>query len=167
MAVVRKHVPDVQCMIIGSLDPEPDYVQRIRQTIRELNLDGHVHLLGHVPENILLGWYGAADVFALPSMNDGWKFEGYGLAHLEASAAGLSVIGTSDCGAEDAIEDGITGILVSQVKVEDELPAAIIRLLTDKALAARLGAAGKTKAQTQTWDFVARQMIAVYQREAV
>jgi phosphatidylinositol alpha-1,6-mannosyltransferase len=85
-----------------------------------------------------MSWYGSAHVFALPSLNVGWKFEGYGLAHLEASAAGLPVIGTTDCGAADAIDDGVTGLLVTQAQVAERLPAAIIRLLSDPALAAQM-----------------------------
>ncbi len=163
MAEVRRQVSDAQCVIIGSLEAEPAYVERVKATIRDLNLDDCVQLLGHVPESTMLAWYGAADVFAMPSMNIGGKFEGYGLTHLEASAAGLPVIGTTDCGAEDAIMDGVTGLLVPQSAVTAALPGAIISLLTDSVRAKQMGAAGKARAQTQTWDHVAQQMIEVYE----
>jgi glycosyltransferase involved in cell wall biosynthesis len=162
MAAARDRMPNVQCIIIGSLNAEPEYAARVEAAIRELKLENTVHLLGHVPENDLLAWYAAADVFCVPSMNDGWKFEGYGLVHLEASAAGLPVIGTRDCGAEDAIDDGVTGLLVTQTHIADELPTALLRILSDPALAARMGAAGRVKAQQQTWDAVAAQVIGLY-----
>jgi glycosyltransferase involved in cell wall biosynthesis len=162
MATVRQRIPDAQCMIVGSLTAEPRYVERIRQAVRDLQLDNCVHLLGHVSESELMQWYGSAHVFALPSLNVGWKFEGYGLAHLEASAAGLPVIGTTDCGAADAIDDGLTGLLVPQAQVTKYLPEAIIRLLDNPTLAAQMGAAGRIKATRQTWDHVAGQMIALY-----
>jgi phosphatidylinositol alpha-1,6-mannosyltransferase len=164
MAVVHQRVPDVQCMIIGSLDIEPVYAERVKAAIASLNLSGCVHLLGHVPEATVLGWYGAADVFALPSMNVGEKFEGYGLVHLEASAAGLPVIGTTDCGAEDAIVDGVTGFLIPQSQVTAALPGAIIDLLTDPTRAKAMGAAGQVRARSQTWDHVALQMIELYEK---
>jgi len=162
IAEVRRQVPNVQCVIIGSLESERAYVERVKAAIRDLNLSDSVHLLGHVPEPTMLAWYGAADVFAMPSMNIGGKFEGYGLTHLEASAAGLPVIGTTDCGAEDAIVDGLTGLLIPQSAVTAALPGAIINLLADPARAKQMGAAGKARAQTQTWDHVAKQMIGVY-----
>jgi glycosyltransferase involved in cell wall biosynthesis len=162
MAEVRQEMPDVQCIVVGSLDAEPAYVTRVRDTIQQLGLNDCVRLLGHVPDAALMDWYRAADVFALPSMNDGWKFEGYGLVYLEASAAGLPVIGTTDCGADDAIDDGITGLLISQAQVAEQLPAAILRLLRDPALAARMAAAGREKAAHQTWDHVAARMLALY-----
>ena len=163
MAVVRQYVPDVQCVILGSLEMEPEYVERVRAAMNDLHLNDCVRLLGHVTEEALLGWYGAADVFVLPSINDGWKFEGYGLVYMEASAAGLPVIGTTDCGAEDAIDHGVTGLLVPQNNLAEGLPQAILSILTDPARAQQMGAAGREKARQQTWDHVARQMIALYE----
>jgi glycosyltransferase involved in cell wall biosynthesis len=164
MAEVRDEMPDVQCVIIGNLDLETVYVEQVRAAIQQLDLSGCVQLLGHVPESELIDWYATADVFALPSMNVGKKFEGYGLVYLEASAAGLPVIGTTDCGAEDAIDDGVTGLLITQAEVAQQLPKAILRILRDPALAARMGAAGREKALHQTWDHVAQQMIGVYRQ---
>ncbi|MDQ7026958.1 MAG: glycosyltransferase family 4 protein [Anaerolineae bacterium] len=165
MAKVRGVLPDVQCIVMGSTSAEAHYVATVQQTIAELDLGDCVRLLGFVDENTLLAWYGAADVFVLPSMNNTWKFEGFGLATLEASAAGLPVIGTADCGAEDAIDHNRTGLLVNQANIDDELPQAIIHLLTDTADAKKMGQAGKEKAANQTWDFVADQMISVYKTQ--
>lgn len=159
---VLEQVPNAQCIIIGSLTNEPDYVRRVQEVIVAQNLGEHVHLLGHVSEEMLLDYYSRANLFVLPSMNDGWKFEGYGLVHLEASAAGLPVIGTTDCGAEDAIDNEVTGLLVPQSQVVGKLPKAIIRLLSNPQLAAQMGAAGRLKAQRQTWDAVAGEMVDVY-----
>jgi glycosyltransferase involved in cell wall biosynthesis len=162
LAQVRASVPNVQCMIVGSLAPDPDYVAQVRSEIEALYLGDCVHLLGRVSDDVLMHWYGVANVFVLPSLNVGWKFEGYGLALMEASAAGLPVISTSGCGAEDAVEDGVTGLLVSQANIDAELPLALIRLLTNPALARRMGDAGRMRAQQHTWDQVARTMIDVY-----
>lgn len=162
MPKVLEQFPNLRCVIIGSLTAELEYVQQVKDTIAALGLGKRVLLFGHVSDDVLLDYYRRAYAFVLPSMNDGWRFEGYGLVHLEASAAGLPVIGTTDCGAEDAIDDGVTGLLVSQAHVSEQLPEAIIRLLRDPSLAARMGAAGRQKAQRQTWATVAGDMLAVY-----
>ena len=162
LPAVRQQFPHVQAVLVGSTTAEPAYTARIEQTIRELGLQDIVHLAGHVPDAALLDYYRKATLFVLPSMNEGWKFEGFGLVHLEASAAALPVIGTRDCGAEDAIDDHHTGLLVSQTAIAAELPPAIITLLTDPAQAAAMGAAGRARALRQTWSHVAAQMHDVY-----
>jgi glycosyltransferase involved in cell wall biosynthesis len=64
---------------------------------------------------------------------------------------------------EDAIDDGVTGVLVSQERIADELPAALICLLSDPALRKRMGAAGRAKAQVYTWERVAQHMMMLYE----
>ena len=162
LPAVRAQFPNAVCVVAGNLTLEPDTVAAVRADVDRLGLGDAVRLLGYVPDSTLLGWYGAADVFVLPSMNAGWKFEGYGIALVEASAAGLPVVGTTDCGAEDAVEDDVTGLLVPQQGIDDALPAAILRLLADPARAAQMGAAGRVKAQRQSWASVAAQMIEIY-----
>lgn len=159
---VRRVYPDAHCVIAGTLTGDLAYVERVRQEIDRLGLSHHVSLTGLIPEERLLSLYRTADVFALPAINDGPHFEGFGLVYLEASAAGLPVIGTRDSGAEAAIIAGETGLLISQAQVVDELAEAIIRLLGDDALRARMGAAGRAYALTQTWDSVAQRYLAVY-----
>ncbi len=76
--------------------------------------------------------YGAMDVFVLPSRD-----EGYGLVFLEAMAMGVPVVGTRVVGTTDAVEDGVTGLLVPY----DDAPAlaqAVLRILGDPELARRL-----------------------------
>lgn len=164
MAQVRAAVPDAQCIIIGSLDAAPGYRHQVEAEISALGLLDCVHLLGHVPEETKLAWYATADVFALPSMNVGRKFEGFGLTYLEASAAGLPVIGTTGCGAEDAIEAGVTGLLVPQSGVTGALADAIISLLNDPQRAAQMGAEGHRRAQQWTWDRAAHALIRLYEQ---
>jgi phosphatidylinositol alpha-1,6-mannosyltransferase len=156
------HVPGVQCRIVGTLENEPEYAAQVAAEIERLGLSDRVLLLGRAPDADLMRLYAEADVYVLASRNIGWKFEGYGLSLLEASAAGLPVIGTTDCGAEDAVVDSVTGLLVPQGSIERDLPDAINRLLSDHELAARMGAAGRDHARAQTWDYVAQQMIALY-----
>ena len=88
------------------------------------------------------GLYGQAAVFALPS-----RGEGFGLVYLEAMAAGLPCIGSTDDAAVDVIEDGRTGLLVRQDDVT-ALAGAVSRLLSDEALRRRMGEAGRARQQS-------------------
>jgi phosphatidylinositol alpha-1,6-mannosyltransferase len=160
MASVRESIPDAQCVIVGD-SSDTAYQAQLAALIDRHRLGEHVAILGRVPDETLLGWYHAADVFALPSVNIGGRFEGFGLVYLEAGAAGLPVIGTRGCGAEDAIDDGRTGYLIPQDN-SAALAGRLIDLLGDPGLRATLGAAGRAKAFGQTWERVAAQVWAAY-----
>ncbi len=160
MRYVRDAIPDAEAVFIGS-DADGAYCDSLRAQLIADGLTEAVHILGRVPDDVLLGWYHAADVFALPALNVDGGFEGFGLVYLEASAAGLPVVGTRDCGAEDAIRDGETGFLVPQNDPQ-ATAQALIRLLQDTDLRARMGAAGTAWAQQNTWDQVARRVMEVY-----
>ncbi len=164
VAKIRPKMPEIQCIVTGSLTAEPAYVAQVRAEIAKLNLADVVTLAGFLPEDELVQAYHHADVFVLPAINSGWKFEGFGLAYLEAGAAGLPVIGTTDCGAEEAIQPGITGMLVKQAQVDELLADAILELLTQPEKAQHMGATGRHHAQEYTPAKVAQQVIAAYQQ---
>jgi glycosyltransferase involved in cell wall biosynthesis len=160
----RISVP-LRCVIAGSLS-DAAYAAHVRDEIVRLGAESWITLPGRVPDADLLALYEQADIFALPSVNAGWRFEGFGLALLEASAAGLPVIGSRDCGAEDAVEDGVTGLLVPQDAdlMEDALAGAIMRLAGDAGLRLRMGEAGRARAARMTWDHTAAKLIALYEQ---
>lgn len=161
-ARVHDEIPDAHCVVIGDTSREPGTVERVRQIVQEHGLQDRVHLLGRVEDAVLRAWYGAADVFAMPALQMGWKFEGFGLVYLEASAAGLPVVGTRRSGAEDAIQDGVTGYLVDPDELPMALSDALLRLLRDATLRAQMGQAGKRHAQAQTWQQAAKNVLELY-----
>ena len=130
MAAVREQLPAAQCLIMGNPQAGSAYTERVRESIARLGLDDCVRIMGFVEAERLRAWLAAADVFALPALNDGWFFEGFGLAVLEASAAGTAVIGTDNCGVADAIDHGVTGLVIPQAQVAEALPRALLELLS-------------------------------------
>lgn len=163
MAAVRREIPEAQAVFIGDDRADPNYVNQIKEDLAAQNLSDAVQWVGKVDDATLRGWYAAADIFALPALNVGDRFEGFGLVYLEASAARLPVIGTRDNGAEDAIRDGETGLLVPQNDPE-ALAQVAVKLLRDADLRQRMGQAGYTFAAQHTWERTARETIALYQR---
>jgi phosphatidylinositol alpha-1,6-mannosyltransferase len=105
------------------------------------------------------GWLDRADVFAMPSrlMPGDQGGEGFGIVYLEAAMHRLpSVAGNRD-GAVDAVLDGVTGVTVdptSHAAVAD----AIADLLLDPERRARLGDAGRARAERLTWARMAQQV---------
>ena len=163
MAAVRERLPRAACLIMGDAQRGSAYTAAVERRIDELGLRENVKIMGFVEDELMRAWLAAADVFALPAMNDGLWFEGFGLVLVEAGAAGTAVVGTDGCGAADAIEHGETGLVISQERIAEALPRALLRLLENPQEAARMGAAGRLRAQKRTWASVADQVIALYE----
>ncbi|MCC7104091.1 MAG: glycosyltransferase family 4 protein [Chloroflexi bacterium] len=162
LARLRERYPTIRYEIVGD-DSDRKYVGRLRGLIQDLGLERHVELLGSVDEQTLRQRYDAADVFLLSPINVGQSFEGYGIVYLEAGTHALPVVGSADCGAAEAIDDGATGLLAPQ-QDDEALAERVARLLDDPPLAVRLGAAGREKAERQRWSNVARRYLDAYER---
>ncbi len=116
-----------------------------------------IRLLPYAPDPVKRDALAAADVFALPSRTDS-----FGIVFLEAWCYGVPVIGARAGGIPDVIIDGQDGLLVRFGDVVG-LAQAIGLLLGDRALAQRLGAAGRQKTLRHlTWEQVYRRVRAVY-----
>ncbi len=123
-----------------------------------LELGRDVVEVGTVPESDMAAWYAAADVLAFPSVK-----EGFGLAVLEAMAAGLPVV-TSDLPVfREYLVPGRDALLVEVGDVPG-LARALTRALTEAPLRAGLTASGRALASRSTWARSARQHLAVYAR---
>jgi glycosyltransferase involved in cell wall biosynthesis len=117
--------------------------------------------VGFIPPGELGPWYERAAVVAAPS-----RREGYGVVVREAMAWGRPVVATAVGGLVDAVEDGVTGLLVAPGDVA-ALRSALERLLSDTALRAKLGTAARDMTRRElSFDASADALIAVYQ-EAV
>jgi len=106
-----------------------------------------LHLLGKLPQDELPHFYAALDLFAMPSCTDS-----FGIVYLEAWANALPVVAAAAGGVVEVVEHQKTGLLVPFGDC-DAIASAIDRLMTDRALARRLGAAGRALVdQGFTWD---------------
>jgi glycosyltransferase involved in cell wall biosynthesis len=90
-------------------------------------------------------------------------FEGYGMVVPEAMSQGLAVIATPVGAAASLVRDGETGLLVPP-RDPGALSAAMLRVLDDGALRARLASAARAAVVCRTWAVVARDTVAVYER---
>ena len=101
----------------------------------------------------------AADLFCLPGYKEGNTVEGFGLVFLEAAAFGVPSVATWSGGIPDAIEDGVTGLLVPE-RDPAALAAAIIRILGDDGLRQRMSDAAVGRARRSTWTHVMQETYA-------
>ncbi|MBG6238404.1 D-inositol-3-phosphate glycosyltransferase [Mycetocola sp. CAN_C7] len=117
-----------------------------------------IRFVGPQSRNDLAALLRGARMLLVPSHS-----ETYGLVALEAAASGIPVVATASGGLLEAVDDGVTGLLL-----DSREPAvwtdAISRLLTDDALAARIGTAARVRAERFTWDRTAAATADVYTR---
>jgi glycosyltransferase involved in cell wall biosynthesis len=139
-------------LYVGRLSEEKG-VRELAEAARGLRLvvvgDGPLRALfpdavGFVPPHALGPYYERAAVVVVPS-----RREGYGMVAREAMAYGRPVVATAVGGLVDAVEDGVTGVLVPPGDPA-ALRAALVRLLGDATLRAGLGKAGRDSARALT-----------------
>jgi glycosyltransferase involved in cell wall biosynthesis len=153
-ALVMPQFPHVSFTIAGDV-LEPDYFTELQGLVRDLGLSNHVHFVGGI--KLLREHLSAADIFVLPS-----RSEGFSNAIVEAMAASLPVVATNVGGNAEAVEDGVSGLIVPS---EDPaaLATAITRLLSSPLETREMGAAGKRLAAEKfTTDAMMHQITLAY-----
>lgn len=154
MSLVVDVEPQAMLLLVGE-GPERENLTTLRD---ELGLQDKVLFAGHVPNTELGPYENACDVFVIPS-----RQEAFGVAAVEAMACGKPVIGAAVGGLVEVIDDGEIGLLVDPDNV-DQLAGAIIRVLGDPTLAARLGENARRKVETVfNWTNVARRTTKLYE----
>jgi glycosyltransferase involved in cell wall biosynthesis len=157
-----KQQPSLHYAIVGRFVAEDGYHRELCAQIAAAGAEGHVHFLGNVSETRKVALMRDCTAFMLtPMTSDEGGFEAFGLVFLEAGAAGRPVVGVSDSGAQDAITDGSNGFLRKREDL-DGLAGALVALVREPALAARMGAAGRARAEGQTWAAAATRVRAIY-----
>jgi len=104
---------------------------------------GRVTLLGALPAERLAETYARADILVWPAVD-----EAFGIALLEAQAAGLPVVAGKTRGVPDIIGSGITGLLPAADDA-DAFAKAVQRLIDDSELRTRMGAAAARRVRAK------------------
>jgi len=141
---VLKEVPEALFVFAGN-GPQ---TENIEAGIKKLGIEKQVRLLGlrKDVEAVLK----EIDLFVLPTFQ-----EALGTSILEASAMKRAVISTRVGGVPEVVKEGVTGLLVKPDNAE-ELAEAIIRLLKDRKLRAKMGAEGRKLVES---DFTTTRMV--------
>ena len=127
----------------------------LRARAARLGLEGEVTFLGELAgDEEVRQEYRRADLFCLPS-----RQEGFGIVFLEAMAAGLPIVAADAAAVPEVAPAGEVSLLVPPLDA-GALAEALLRLLGDEDLRARLGAAGRVRVRRYAWPEVAGAFLA-------
>ena len=146
----------LQLIIMGSGVLESD----MKKLAGELNIADRVIFAGSKSPEEMYMWYGAANLFVLPSLS-----EGRPNVILEAMASELPIVATNIGGTNELIKDGKNGLLIP-VKNPDALAEAITKIMSSKALTIELGKAARRDIENSgyTWESCAKKYISIYEK---
>jgi colanic acid/amylovoran biosynthesis glycosyltransferase len=115
---------------------------QLQKLARDLNIDGNVSFTGFISQEQLRDIYYRSHIFLHPSQigRDGNQ-EGIPNSMLEAMASGLPVFATEHGGIPEAIEDGISGVLVPEHNHE-ELARVLLNAAQDQSFLSRIARIG-------------------------
>lgn len=143
---------DLTVTIVG----EGDLEDGLRSRARRRGVDDRVTFAGYVPHDRIHEYYERADVFALPSFN-----EGMSNTVLEAMAAGLPVVTTDTGGTDELIRDN--GYVV-RAGDPASIATALAAYADDRTLIRTHGENSRAIAEDMSWTAVADEYLATYER---
>ena len=153
LAAVRREHPEAVLVVLG----EGSERAALERLAADLDVAEAVFLPGRAGD--VAKWLRRAELLVHPV-----RWEGFGLALLEAMLAELPVVASAVSSVPEIVVGGETGLLVPP-NDPTALAAAIARLLSDSELAERLGSAGRARARSEfSVERMARQTLAVYER---
>lgn len=132
------------------------YDEELAMLARGYGFAGRFHMMGFVDEDQLPALYNEADIFAFPSL-----YEGFGLPLLEAAASGTPVVAVRAPYLNELMSDA--GVYVDSSNLEG-FAAGLNRLITDREFYSAHAEKGRIQARTFSWQDSANKTFDVYDR---
>jgi glycosyltransferase involved in cell wall biosynthesis len=147
--------PELEAVIGGEGYERP----ALESLIRDAGAESWISLPGYLSDSQLVDLYRRAWVLASTSLREGW-----GMTVTEAGACGTPSVASRISGHEDAVQDGVSGLLVDR---PDQFAAAIDSVLRDDVLRKQLGVGALEYSSRFSWDATARGTLAALAAEAL
>lgn len=159
LARLAASLPGLGYVIVGA----GPHQASLENLAAQSGITDRVAFAGLVPDERLPEYYAACDAFIMPSRMrpEHDDVEGFGIVFIEASACSRPIIAGRSGGIEDAVVDGVTGLLVQPEDVE-EVAGAIARLASNPELARKFGQQGRARVLREfTWDQVGTKILGI------
>lgn len=159
----RLRYPDIKLKVIGG-EVQNSYAVRGRilpsakSLVSALNMQEAVSFPGELHGSDLEKEYSSADLFVYNS-----RYENFGLPLLEAASYGIPIITTNVGIAQELIEDGIDGLIVTKTNDVNEIAEKIEFLLGNRVLMIEMGERIRLKAtRLFNWDNIVSKYVSLY-----
>lgn len=153
--LVKQQFPNAKLIVVGGGRPE-----KFEGLIDRLGITD-IEFKGFVNNEDKARYYASCDVMAVPSTGG----ESFGYTVVEPMAAGKPVVATNIAGYRSVMTHGENGVLV-EPRDPMALALGLVRVLSDPALQAQIGASGREDAQQYSWDRVATSVLDEYEKAA-
>lgn len=155
----------VQLVLCAGAPDTPEIAKETEQLVHDLQekRDGIFWVQDMLPKEKIQEILTAADSFVCPSI-----YEPLGIVNLEAMACGTAVVASDVGGIPEVVVDGETGTLVHYDESDPEgfergIAAAVNNMVADRERAAKIGQAGKKRAEDVfSWENIVEQTVEVY-----
>lgn len=148
---VRAAVPDATLVLVGAGSARAALEARVR----EQGLGEHVRFTGFLPEEEKIAWIRRSAVLVQTSEKEGW-----GMTVIEANVCNTVAVASNVPGLRDSVRHGVSGLLF-EYGDRQGLAEALVRVLRDANLRARLLAGGKEWGERFGWEEVAEDTAAL------
>lgn len=153
-AVAKLKAANLSLEIIG----EGDEKEALEKLVKEMKLENMVQFVGLVEHSQLPELYCRADVFVLPSLN-----EGMSNTLLEALASGLPIIATNTGGTKELIRENANGFII-KTKDSNDIAEKLEKLIVNPELVRSMGIESRRIAEQMSWKKVAEQYLELYKK---
>lgn len=152
---IIKELPDDYVLLLAGDGPQK---VELEERIKNDKLNGKVHLLGKLEQELLPSLYGISDLFLLPS-----EYEIYGMAMLESMYFGLPLVSSNTAGSETVIDSYTDGVIVREFDT-DKWCGTIECLCRDTVKLESMKSRAKSKIREKlVWDKAADSFASLYE----
>ena len=156
-----KKFPNIQYVIAGPHRKKDTYLDELKLLAKELSVENHIVFVDYIPDSDLNEIYSRSQVYVMVSRtyNDIGDSEGFGITFLEANACGCPVIGSTEGGIPDAVENNKNGLLVPADDIKS-LTKAIEKFLEDQSFRRKIIDKGIERVNNDfTWEKLTIKMV--------
>jgi phosphatidylinositol alpha-1,6-mannosyltransferase len=156
-----KKFPNIQYVIAGPHRKKDTYLDELKLLAKELSVENHIVFVDYIPDSDLNEIYSRSQVYVMVSRtyNDIGDSEGFGITFLEANACGCPVIGSTEGGIPDAVENNKNGLLVPADDIKS-LTKAIEKFFEDESFRRKIIDQGIERVNNDfTWEKLTIKMV--------